>query len=186
MATTSSSSSELIQRYLQDIIASEKAFESQLRSMGEDSDNPRLEDLFSAHADETKRQYTRLTSRLQALGGSPSTTKSFIAHVFNAVPRAGQIGQRDEDRNTQNLIVAYAIEQSEVATYEALKVAAHTVGDVATVQIAEEIQREEQMAAQKIWNLLPANARLAVERQTRGDWSRSRPLDESGVGGSPI
>jgi ferritin-like metal-binding protein YciE len=184
MATISSS--ELIQRYLQDIIASEKAFESQLRSMGEDSDNPRVKELFYSHADETKRQYNRVTARLQALGGSPSTAKSFIAHVFNAVPRAGQIGQRDEDRSTQNLIVAYAIEQSEVATYEALKVAAQTVGDTATVQIAEEIQREEQMAAQRIWNLLPANARLAVERQTTGEWSRSRSSDESGIAGSPI
>jgi ferritin-like metal-binding protein YciE len=183
---TTTSSSELIQRYLQDIIASEKAFESQLRSMGEDSDNPRLEELFSTHADQTKQQYNRLTSRLRALGGSPSATKSFIAHVFNAVPRAGQIGQRDEDRNTQNLIVAYAIEQSEVATYEALKVAAETVGDTATRQIAEEIQREEQMAAQRIWSLLPANARLAVERQTSPEWSRLRPSDESGIVGSPV
>jgi hypothetical protein len=184
MATISSS--ELIQRYLQDIIASEKAFESQLRSMSEDSTNPRVGELFSYHADETKRQYIRLTSRLQALGGSPSTAKSFIAHVFNAIPRAGQIAQRDEDRNTQNLIIAYAIEQSEVATYEALKVAAQTVGDAATVQIAEEIQREEQRAAQKIWDLLPANARLAVERQTTGEWNRSRPSGESGIAGSPI
>jgi ferritin-like metal-binding protein YciE len=184
MATISSS--ELIKRYLQDIIASEKAFESQLRSMSEDSDNRPVAELFSAHADETKRQCNRLISRLQELGGNPSTAKSFIAHVFNAVPRAGQIGQRDEDRCTQNLIVAYAIEQSEVATYEALKVAAQTVGDTATGQIAEEIQQEERMAAQRIWNLLPANARLAVERQTTGAWSRSRPSSESGVAGSPI
>jgi ferritin-like metal-binding protein YciE len=184
MATTSSS--ELIQRYLQDVIASEKAFESQLRSMAQDSKNTRVEELFVAHADETKRQYGRLTSRLQALGGSPSTTKSFMAHFFSAVPRAGQIGQREEDRNTQNLIIAYAIEQSEAATYEALKVAAQTVGDIQTAQIAEEIQREEQMAAQRIWNLLPATARSSVERQTSGEWSRSRPSDESGVAGSPV
>jgi ferritin-like metal-binding protein YciE len=184
MATVSSS--ELIQRYLQDIIASEKAFESQLRSMGEDSNDPGVEEVFSAHADETKRQCNRLISRLRELGGSPSTAKSFIAHVFNAVPRAGQIGQREEDRNTQNLIVAYAIEQSEVATYEALKVAAQTLGDTSTAQIAEEIQREEQVAVQKIWNLLPANARLAVERQTSGVWSRSQPSDTSGIAGSPV
>lgn len=184
MATTSSS--ELIQRYLQDVIASEKAFESQLRSMAKDSDNARIEELFVTHADETKRQYGRLTSRLQVLGGSPSTTKSFMAHIFNAVPRAGQIGQREEDRNTQNLIIAYAIEQSEAATYEALKVAAQTVGDLPTAQIAEEIQREEQMAAQRIWNLLSATARLSVERQASGEWSRSRSSDESGVAGSPV
>jgi ferritin-like metal-binding protein YciE len=184
MATTSSS--ELIQRYLQDVIASEKAFESQLRSMAEDCDNPRLQELFASHADETKRQYNRLTSRLQVLGGSPSATKSFMAHIFNAVPRAGQIGQKEEDRNTQNLIIAYAIEQGEAATYEALKVAAQVVGDMPTAQLAEEIQREEQMAAQKIWNMLPIIARSSVERQTSGEWSKSRPSDVSGIAGSPV
>ena len=40
MATTSSS--ELIKRYLQDAIASEKSFESQLREMAEEGDNPRV------------------------------------------------------------------------------------------------------------------------------------------------
>ena len=45
-------------------------------------------------------------------------------------------------------------------------------------RIAEEIQREEQRAAQKILDLLPANARLAVELQTTGGWSRSRPYGE--------
>lgn len=181
MATKSPS--EIIQRYLQDLIASEKAFESQLRSMGEDCTEPRVQEVLVSHADESKRQYERLTSRLQALGGSPSVTKSVLAHLFNAVPRAGQIGQREEDRITQNLIMAYAIEQSEVATYEALKVAAQTVGDSVTAQLAEEIQREEQMAAQRIWNLVPSNARTAVERQASGEWSRSRPSDTSGAAG---
>ena len=184
MATTSSS--ELIQRYLQDAIASEKSFESQLRSMAEEGDNPRVQELFLSHADETKRQCDRLTSRLQVLGGSPSTAKSVLAHIFGSIPKVGQIGQKQEDRNTRNLIIAYAIEQSEVATYEALKVAAEAVGDIPTANLAEEIQREEQMAAQRIWNLVPAAARVSVERQPSGEWEGSRRGDVSGIAGSPL
>ena len=183
MATTSS---ELIQRYLQDAIASERAFESQLRSMAEEGDNPRVQELFVSHADESKRQCDRLTSRLQVLGGTPSTTKSIMAHIFGSIPKAGQIGQTEEDKNTQNLVMAYAIEQSEVASYEALKVAAETVGDIPTANLAEEIQREEQMTAQRIWNLIPANARLSVERQASGEWNKPRRGDVSGIAGSPL
>ena len=185
MATTSSSS-ELIKRYLQDAIASERAFESQLRSMAQEGDNPRVQELFDSHADETKTQYNRLTSRLQVLGGSPSTTKGVLAHIFGSVPKAAQIGQRKGDRNTQNLIIAYAIEQSEVALYEALKVAAEEVGDIPTANLAEEIQREEQMTAQRIWNLIPANARLAVERQVSSEWDKPRSGEETGIPGSPL
>lgn len=181
MATTSS---ELIQRYLRDAIASERAFESQLRSMAEEGDEPRVREVFAMHADETRRQHDRLTSRLRALGGSPSTAKGIIAHLFGSVSKAGQIGQKKEDRDTQNIIMAYAIEQSEVATYEALKVAAEAVGDVDTLKLAEEIQREEEMAAEKIWSLLPASARFAVERQTPGEVGRARPSDVSGMAGA--
>jgi ferritin-like metal-binding protein YciE len=184
MATTSSS--ELIQRYLQDAIASEGAFESRLRSMAEEGDNPRVQELFASHADETKRQHSRLVSRLQILGGSPSKAKGIMAHIFGSVPKAGQLGQADEDKNTQNLVIAYAIEQSEVATYEALRVAAEAVGDIPTANLAEEIQREEQMAAQRIWNLIAANARISVERQTSGEWKRSGPSGVSGIAGSPV
>jgi ferritin-like metal-binding protein YciE len=184
MATTSSS--ELIKRYLQDAIASERAFESQLRSMAGEGDNPLIRELFANHADETKSQCNRLTSRLQVLGGSPSTAKGIVAHIFGALPKAGQIGQKEEDKNTHNLIVAYAIEQSEVASYEALKVAAEAVGDIPTANLVEEIQREEQMTAQRIWNLIPANARLSVDLQASGERGKPRRGDVSGIAGSPL
>jgi hypothetical protein len=51
---------------------------------------------------------------------------------------------------------------------------------------SEEIQREEQMAAQRIWNLVPTASRVSVERQTSGEWERSRRGDVSGIAGSPL
>lgn len=188
MARTTSSQ-ELIRRYLQDAIASERAFESQLKNMAEEGDDPAIQQIFSQHLVETKRQHDRLVTRLEQLGESPSTMKSVFAHVFSMMPKGGQMGQSEADKNTQNLLVGYAVEQSEVASYEALKVAAEMVGDVQTASLAEEIQREEQATAQKIWNLIPRSARAAVERQTsdRGEGPESfRRGKESGSAATNI
>jgi ferritin-like metal-binding protein YciE len=140
--------------------------------MSKEGDDPRVQELFLMHADETKRQDIRLTSRLQQLGGSPSSVKGALAHLFSMTPKAGQIGQEEEDKNTHNLIIAYAVEQSEVIMYEALKVASQAVGDTETARLAEEIQREEEMTAKRIWSLISSCSRDAVERQTGTSWQR--------------
>ncbi len=164
---TISSSTELIQRYLQDAIAAEKSFESQLRSMAKEGDDPNVQQLFAQHADETRSQHERLTARLEALGGSPSTIKSIWAHVFGMLPKGASIGQAEEDKNTQNLVICYAIEHSEVAMYEALKVSCETVGDHQTATLAQSIQREEQTTAEKIWNHISPTCVSAVNRHLR-------------------
>ena len=41
--------------------------------------------------------------------------KSVWAHIFGMAPKGAQLGQEEEDRNTQNLIICYAVEQSEIA-----------------------------------------------------------------------
>ena len=174
-----STSSKLVQRYLQDAIASERNFESQFRSMAAESENPRVRELFATHTEETKRQCDRLTSRLQVLGGNPSTAKSVLAHIFGSVPKFGQLGQGGVDKDTHNLLIAYAAEQSEVVNYEVLKVAAEALGDIPTANLAEEIQREEQMTAQRIWNLIPTSTRLAIEKQIQPS-ELSRRTDASG------
>lgn len=162
-----SSSTELIQRYLQDAIAAEKTFESQLRSMAQEGDDPNVQQLFAQHADETRSQYERLIARLEELGGSPSTMKSVWAHVFGMAPKGAQLGQEEEDKNTQNLIICYAVENSEIAMYEALKISCETVGDHQTAALAQSIQREEQATAEKIWRHLSPTCVSSVNRQLR-------------------
>src|SRR5436190_24222007 len=79
---------EVIQRYLSDAIAAEKNFESQLRAFAKETDQGPVQQLFAQHADETRLQHERLTARLEALGGSPSGMKSFLAHLFGFAPKA--------------------------------------------------------------------------------------------------
>lgn len=172
---TISSSTELIQRYLQDAIAAERSFESQLRSMAEEGDDPNVQQLFAQHADETRSQYERLTARLEALGGAPSRLKGVWAHIFGVAPKGAQLGQEAEDKNTQNLIIAYAMEQSEIALYEALKTSCETVGDHQTAALAQTIQHEERVTAEKIWSNLSPTCTSSVNRQLRKMSEGGRP-----------
>lgn len=161
-------STEIVKRYIEDAIAAEKSFETQLQGFANEGDNAAAKMAFHQHALETRNQYERLTARLQVLGGAPSTAKSFLAHMFGMTPKAAQIGHEKEERTTQNLMMAYAVENSEVAMYEALATVAEAAGDMKTATLAREIQAQEQSTAERVWRLIPNAALDAFERLTGG------------------
>jgi ferritin-like metal-binding protein YciE len=153
-----------VQRYLEDAIAAEKSFETQLRGFSEEATNENAKTAFATHANETREQYERLTARLKALGGDPSTLKSMLAHIFNMAPKAAQTGHADEERATQDLMMAYSVENAEVAMYESLIIAAEAAGDSETVALARAIQKQEKETAEKVWKLIgPAAAQAYVQ-----------------------
>ncbi len=162
------SSTDVIKRYLEDAIAAEKSFETQLQGFAKEGDNAVAKAAFHQHALETKQQYERLTARLEALGGGASTTKSLLAHIFGLSPKTAQIGHEKEERTTQNLMIAYAVENSEIAMYEALATVAEAAGDTQTVTLARQIQAEEKATAEKVWKLIPSSAVEALERVAGG------------------
>ncbi|MFN3649624.1 MAG: DUF892 family protein [Armatimonadota bacterium] len=157
---------EAIRRYLQDAIAAEKHFEGQLRTNAKDAEQPEIKRLFEQHAEETRMQHERLTARLETLGGSPSGMKSFMANLFGMAPKAAQMGHDAAERGTQDLIMAYAVEQSEIAMYEALIVAADAAGDQETAQLAREIQQQERRTAERVWDLVAPAARQSFMKVT--------------------
>jgi ferritin-like metal-binding protein YciE len=157
-------STDVINRYLEDAIAAEKSFETQLQGFAKEGDNEAVKAAFHQHALETRRQYERLTARLESLGGSTSTAKSILAHLFNLSPKTAQIGHEKEERTTQNLIMAFAVENSELAMYQALISVAEAAGDTETAALAREIQAEEKRTADKVWSLLSPAALEAYRR----------------------
>jgi ferritin-like metal-binding protein YciE len=163
------SSTDVIKRYLEDAIAAENSFETQLQGFAKEGDNEAAKAAFHQHALETRNQIERLTARLQTLGGSTSTAKSVLAHLFNFSPKAAQIGHEKEERTTQNLMMAFAVENSECAMYESLAVVAEASGDTETAQLARSIQAQEKATADKVWKLLPTAALAAFQRITTGD-----------------
>jgi ferritin-like metal-binding protein YciE len=159
-------SNNVIRRYLEDAIAAEKAFETQLQGFAREGDDEDVKAAFATHARETRRQYDRLTARLHELGGSPSTAKSFLAHVFGLAPKSVQVAHEPQERTTQNLITAFAVENSECAMYEALAAVAEAAGDNTTEALVREIQREEKQTADKMWRFIASRAKIAFNLLT--------------------
>lgn len=159
---------ETICRYLEDAIAAEETFENQLRSFAADSEYPAVAQIFSQHADETAHQKQRLTLRLEALGGKPSGLKGFLGTIFGAMPKIAQMGHDKAERDTQQLMAAFAVEHSEIAMYESLAVAASAAGDTQTEQLARAIQAEERQAAEKVWSQIDSVARDSFLKVTSG------------------
>ena len=157
-------STDVIKRYLEDAIAAEKSFETQLQGFAKEGDDEAAKSAFSQHALETKNQYERLTARLEALGGSTSAAKSFLAHIFGLSPKAASLGHEKEERTTQNLMMAFAVENSELAMYQALISVAEAAGDTETAALGRSIQAEEKKTADKVWSLLSPAAVDAYRR----------------------
>ncbi|HEX5233903.1 MAG TPA: DUF892 family protein [Silvibacterium sp.] len=149
----------ILRRYLEDAIAAERNFETHLNNMSGEGASTAARELFAKHAQETRSQYLRLQARLEALGGSPSGFKTMMAHLFGMFPKSAQTGNDQSEIATQNLIIGYTAENSEIAMYEALASIAAAAGDLQTEQLAREIQEEERHAAKMIWNLIAQCAR---------------------------
>lgn len=159
-------SDDVIKRYLEDAIAAENSFETQLNGFAKEGDDEAAKSAFHQHALETRNQIERLTARLEALGGSTSTAKSLLAHIFNLSPKAAQLGHEEQERTTQNLMMAFAVENSECAMYEALAATAEASGDSETAELAKSIQAQEKATAEKVWKLLGPAALSAFRRIT--------------------
>jgi ferritin-like metal-binding protein YciE len=157
---------EILKRSLQETIAAERSFESQLRTFSREVDDPQLARLFAEHAEETRAQHEQLSARLEELGGSPSAAKSALAHLYGVAPRAAQLAQEQSEPTIQDLIVAFAVESGEIAMYEALAIAAMAAGDPETEQLARRIQEEERITSDKVWRMLGPAARRSFEKLT--------------------
>jgi ferritin-like metal-binding protein YciE len=155
---------EVIKDYLQDAIAAERSFETQLRAFAQEAnDRSDVRELFEQHADETRDQHVALTERLRELDGAPSGVRSLLALMFTTPPAVAQTGHEQEEKITQNLMIAFAVENSEVAMYESLATVASAAGDGATENLARRIQNQERATAEKVWKQIAPAARRAAQ-----------------------
>ena len=165
----SENNTEIVRRYIEDVIAAETAFETQYRSFATVGDDAEVQSLFAEHAGQTASQIARLNARLAALGGAPSTAKSWLAHIFSFAPSVAKLTHLKEERLTQNLIAAYSVEMSECAMYQALETVARAAGDTITAELAAEIAAQELATAEKVWRFLPSRSKIAFNVLTAGE-----------------
>jgi ferritin-like metal-binding protein YciE len=160
------SSREISKRYIEDAIAAEQNFEAQLKAFSKEGEQTAVQRVFAEHAIETRHQHQRLTARLEESGGSPPMLKGFFAHMFNFAPKTAQIGHDASEKSSQDLIIAFPIENSEIAMSQELAVVAAFAGDIETERLARAIQEEERAAAKKVWDLIDSSCRQSFMKMT--------------------
>ena len=161
--------SDLIRRYLEDMITVEKSFETQLREFSSAGDDDDVKQTFADHAEETRTQYERLGAALQRLGGNAGKGKTLLARAFALTPKSPQIPHIEEERIVQNLVVAYTVEAAECGLYEGLATIAEAGGERETAALARAIQAEEKRAAETIWRFIPTRSIIAYNMLTAGE-----------------
>ncbi len=154
---------ERINRYIEDLIALEAAGAAGLKDMAADATDPQDAAMFQEHMVLTESQKHRLEVRIAELGGTPNRLKDAMNTIGIAATNLLHLGKDNQDKATRNLIEAFAIENSEIASYESLYGAASAVGDTQTAQLAKEIQAEEEAAAKKIFARITPLAAIAIQ-----------------------
>lgn len=155
---------EKIIRYLQDAHAAEQGGIQALQSLAAEATDPNLKAAVSEHLQVTQSQSQRLEARIQALGGKPSGGKSIMDSLAAIGSHFANIFHDKEDKQTQDVIKAAALEEFEVATYTALRAYASAVGDAETAQLAETIIGEERQARDRMESMIPSVSVLAVNK----------------------
>ena len=110
-----------------------------------------------------------LESRLTALNGTEHGGFHPLAEMLAMAPKAAQIGHIAEERITQNLIRGFALSKSACAMYRALESAARTARDEQTAELADQLAREEESAAERFWHFLPSRSKIAYNVLTAGE-----------------
>lgn len=153
-----------IQRYLDDAIALEAASITALRDMVGDAVSTDERVLYQEHVTVSESQKLRLEGRLIALGGE--SKRSLLKEVMNRVGAAAtdllHAAKNDGEKDTRNLLQAYAMESLEVAVYEALYAAANSLGDTETALLARQIQAEESAMAKHLFFRIADSSIIAV------------------------
>ncbi len=98
----------------------------------------------------------------------PSGGKSFVSSMMAKASDLIQGGHDHPDKNTQNLIKAYAAENMECGIYESLIAYAKAIGDEDVVRVARTIQQQERQNADSIWPMISHYAVTALEKVSSG------------------
>jgi ferritin-like metal-binding protein YciE len=148
---------------VEDAEAAERNFEDALAGFSKDGELTSTQTLFDMMSNKARTQHERLERRLASLGGSPSTSKSALAHLLAFTPLSAQLGHDEAEKNTQHLMITYSAAAAEMAMYEALAAVATASGDTETAALARELQAEEKEDHRLAWEHLSQSARRSSQ-----------------------
>lgn len=151
-------------RYLNDSYASEIGGIEALKDLAAVTTDEQVKQAALDHLAQTQSQAERLAARIKALGGDKSEPKGFVNAAIAKGSAFVNIGHDREDKQTQDLIKAYALEHFEVGAYTSLYAYASAIGDYETASLAQELRAEEEAAAVRFERLIPQVALLSLNK----------------------
>jgi ferritin-like metal-binding protein YciE len=161
------SANELLLAWLKDAHAMEEALIPILDNHANDArDHPQIQARIRQHLDETRRHADLVRGCIERLGGKPSTAKTLIGKLAGSIGGLGTGAFGDE--LVKDFLADFAAENFEIASYEALIVAARDLGDEETARTCEQILPDEQAMAGAIAESLPAVVRDTLHSQPVG------------------
>ncbi len=159
-------SQERLIRYLQDAHAAEVGVAKMLDDCIEDSDDVAIKELFEEHLKMNLTHREQIVQCLNKYDEKPSGGKSFVSSMMAKVSDLIQVGHDHPDKNTQNLIKAFAAEKMECGIYESLIAYAQAIGNEDVARVARTIQQQENQNADSIWPMISQYAVTALEKVT--------------------
>ena len=151
-------------RYLTDAHAAEIGGLGSLKDIAAEANDPAVLAVVQEHATQTQSQADRIEARLNVLGAKPNAAKTTLNTLIGKGSDLLNAFHDQEDKLTQDVIKAYALENFEVGAYTSLHAYATAVGDHETAQLAQTIMGEEQLAGERLLRLVPQLAVRAVAK----------------------
>ncbi len=151
-------------RYLNDAYASEIGGIASLKNLAAEATDFDLKNAVTAHIAVSARQADRLKERILALGGDKSEPKAIVNEAIAIGSHFINVFHDKADKQTQDLIKAYAYESFMIGAYTSLYTYANAVGDSITAQLAQSLIAEERAASVEFERLIPQVAALAVDK----------------------
>jgi len=144
--------------WLNDAYSMERALIPILENHAKDAkDHPDVHQRINQHIEETRRHAEMIEECLQRLGAKTSTTKNIIGSMFGSI-QSFATGMY-EDELVKNALMDFAAENFEIASYNALIIAAEEFGDTETANVCRMILRDEESMANFLRTNLPTVVR---------------------------
>ena len=141
MADHNDTRRERLLKWLQDAYAMEQEAETMMKAMASRIENyPQLAARIGQHVQETQAGRF-LRECIEALGGSVPTAKGLFASMTAAIHAAGNTLMEDEVVKSVGL--SFGFENTEIATYRALVIAAERAGAPDIAAVCGQILQEE-------------------------------------------
>lgn len=151
---------DMLLSWLNDAYGMEQSLVQVLENqVGDAKDYPQVQVRLQQHLELTKQHAEAVKGCIERLGGSTSSIKSVMSNIFGQVQ--GMSTGAAEDEMIKNALSDFAAENFEIASYSSLIAAAQEIGDTQTVNICQQILRDEQdMAAWLQQNIAPLTVQV--------------------------